>query len=273
MNSWEHFEIAPRLRSAAGDPELIESSRLALDAADACATAAAVATELHRLVPGVHAAARPRGAAALAPVRPHGGFLVDLRTVLLHGAVPLAAVRAVHRHLPRLDATMASLAAGGWLELSATDVIATERCRRLLTELMAILDGVCDTLWGTPSPTLATAEALVAAGTGTSEGAAFDALSAAGHPGPGTVAGRLFTALCALRYHRADAHAAAWAAEGLTVDGVRSLADDDPLRRRIETTTDRVAARPYRSLPADARHTFVTALRALPPHDPNSPTT
>jgi len=237
------------------------------DDLDACATAAAVGAELNRLVPAVHAAARPHGAPLLAPARPYGGFLVDLRTVLLHGAVPLAVVRAVHRYYPSdVHAAIASLVDGGWLSVDPGNgsVAATDRCRALLTGLMAVLDGVCDSLWGTPSAVLSTADALVAAGRGTSEGDAFDALAAVGHPGAGTVAGRLFTALCALRYHRADAHAAAWAAEGLTADGVRSLADEHPLRRRIEAATDRIAARPYRSLPA-ARQEFVAALHALPP--------
>jgi tetratricopeptide (TPR) repeat protein len=43
-----HFREALRLREALGDPELIESARLALDAADACATASAAAAQLHR---------------------------------------------------------------------------------------------------------------------------------------------------------------------------------------------------------------------------------
>jgi hypothetical protein len=136
---------------------------------------------------------------------------------------------------------------------------------------MAVLDRTCETLWGTPSDLLATADMLVATASGTSEGAAFDALADAGHPaGDSAVAGRLFTALCALRYHRADAHAAAWAAEELTVEQVRALAEYNPQRLRIEAVTDRIAARPYRRLPPSERAGFLSALRALPSVPPSS---
>lgn len=258
------FEVALRLREATGDAGLVASSRQAVAAAAACRTAALAGAELHRLVPAVHAAVAPRGRTVLAPVRPHGGFLVDIRTLLLHGPAPLAAVRAVHRYQDGAAAAMAALASGGWLTVSRDTVAATARCATLLTSLMAVLDEECERLWAAPADLLATAESLAARAVGTSEGSAFDAIAAAGHPGGGTVAGRLFTALSALRYHRADAHAAAWACDGLTVDGVRALAAEDPRRRRIEAATDRVAARAYRPLGTGGPG-FVAALRALPP--------
>jgi len=158
-----------------------------------CSAAARIGAELHRLAPAVHAAARPHGGPVLAPLRRYGGFLVDLRTLLLHGGAPLPAVRAIHRYQPGVDEAVDALAGGGWLVVHGGAVLATDRCRAVLSSLMAVLDRTSEALWGAPSELLATADALVTAARGTSEGAAFDALAAAGHPagdasGPGLAA-------------------------------------------------------------------------------------
>lgn len=260
-----HFEQALRLRESLGDAELVASTRLALDAADACATASAVAAQLHRLVPGAHGAAHRPGAPIVAPAQPYVAILINSRNLLLAGPAPLAAVRAIHRyHADWFDGALSDLAGRGWLALGPDTVVATERCRELLTSMMALFDTVLTPLWGAPADLLGTLDALIDAARGTSEGDSFDALAAAGHPGEGTVAGRLFTALCALRHHRADAHAAAWQAQGLTADGVQALDPALPRRRRIEAATDQVAARPYRTLRRPTRRALVDTLGALP---------
>lgn len=269
-----HFAEALRAREALGDPELIESSRLAVEATDACATAAAVGAELHRLVAGGHAALRPGGAAIVAPAQPGAYILVNCCDLLLPGPAPLPAVRAIHRYFAdQLDGALADLAVRGWLSMEPETITATPRCRELLASLLAHMDGVFSGLWGSPDDLLRTGGELIVAGRGSSQGDAFDALAEAftagtagraGEAGETSTAGRLFAALCALRHHRGDAHAAAWQAYGLTVDGVRALDEGDPRRRRIEAATDQVAARPYRSLTATARADLVRALRALP---------
>ena len=235
-------------------------------AVDAAAAAASIGAELHRLVPAVHRASRPRNGPLLTPLRPHVGFVVDLRTLLSAGPAPLTAVRAIHRYQDGVDTALDELTAGGWLRVrdNADDaVVATDRCRALLDPLMAGLDATCTDLWGSPDAVLTLATSAIDAAASAGPGfEAFDALAAAGHPGDGSAAGRLFTALCTLRYHRADAHAAAWAAAGLTADGVAALPDGDPVRRRIEAATDRVAARPYRAMPDAAA--FLAGLRSLP---------
>ncbi len=227
------------------------------------AVTAAIGAELNRLVPAVHQAARPRVGPLVAPLRPHIGFVVDLRTLLLAGPASLRAVLAVHRYQDGVDAAIDELVSGGVLLVREEAVLATDRCRALLDRIMAGLDDTCTDLWGTPTACLDAATAAITAATDGSaafDRPAFDALAAAGHPGTGTTAGRLFTALSTLRYHRADAHAAAWAAAGLTVDTVRALPDDDPLRPSIEAATNDIASAPYRTMP-DA---FLGALRALP---------
>jgi hypothetical protein len=69
--------------------------------------------------------------------------------------------------------------------------------------------------------------------------------------------------LAVLRYHRADAHAAAWHAAGHTLDTIRTLADG-PERERIEAETTRGRARPYATLTAAERSRLVSGLTELP---------
>ncbi len=69
--------------------------------------------------------------------------------------------------------------------------------------------------------------------------------------------------MAVLRYHRADAHFAAWRAAGHTVATIRGLADG-PERERIEAQTNRGAGRPYATLSAVERSRLVTGLTHLP---------
>jgi hypothetical protein len=70
-------------------------------------------------------------------------------------------------------------------------------------------------------------------------------------------------ALTPLRFHRSDAHAAAWRAEGLTADEIRDLGPG-PQRERIEAETNRRAAAPYAVLSAEERFILLSGLGALP---------
>jgi hypothetical protein len=85
------------------------------------------------------------------------------------------------------------------------------------------------------------------------------------HERPGDPAAvLLFNRLAALRYHRSDAHAAAWAARGLTAAQVVDLPAAAALRQEIESDTDRLAAPPFAALPAAERLAFMAGLAALP---------
>ncbi|MGN9837589.1 hypothetical protein ACTMTI_05655 [Nonomuraea sp. H19] len=72
----------------------------------------------------------------------------------------------------------------------------------------------------------------------------------------------LFNRLAALRYHRADAHAAAWQAAGLSVAEIVGLRDG-PLRAGIEADTNLRAAAPYRTLSEAERDTLYDGLLKL----------
>ena len=73
----------------------------------------------------------------------------------------------------------------------------------------------------------------------------------------------LLNRLGTLRYHRADAHAAAWAAAGHTASSIAAL-PAGPERLAIELETDRRAAGPYAALGAEERLTMLADLAALP---------
>ncbi|MFC5828703.1 hypothetical protein [Nonomuraea insulae] len=72
----------------------------------------------------------------------------------------------------------------------------------------------------------------------------------------------LFNRLAAFRYHRADAHAAAWQARGLSASEIVTLTDG-PLHAEIEAETNRRAAAPYRVLSEEQREALYDGLLKL----------
>lgn len=103
---------------------------------------------------------------------------------------------------------------------------------------------------------------LLAAGLATG-GPAFRAMVPVYEPAGASPALCLITRLGALRHHRADAHRAAWAAAGLTVDQLQAL-PDGPRRWAIEAETDRLDEPIYAVLPAGERIELLAGLGALP---------
>jgi hypothetical protein len=69
--------------------------------------------------------------------------------------------------------------------------------------------------------------------------------------------------LTPLRFHRFDAHVAAWRAAGLTVEQVVALGPG-PERTAIEEATNLAAARPYEVLTPAERFDLCAGLGALP---------
>jgi tetratricopeptide (TPR) repeat protein len=260
-----HFQAALRLPLASGaEPALVESARLALDAADACRAGIAVAAELDRLVPAAHRRIADLLSAWGLPVdRPaRFGVLVELHTLLLTGPVPLPVVAALFCYEPGIDGIVARLVADGWLVTSAHAIAATPRCRATLHVFLAAAATACERLWGRPDDELARLDEVVRAAVGTSTGPVFDELATVDVPGPPAV--RLFERCIALRHHRADGHASAWRSAGIEPAAVAGLPADDPVRQQVATATNRVAARPYRPLSTVDRAELVGLLRRLP---------
>lgn len=260
-----HFHAALRLRMASGaEHSLIESCRIALDAADTSRTALATAAELDRLVPEAHQRIRHMlRNSRLLPERPlHFGVLVELRALLLAGPVSNDVVAGLFRYEPRIDDDITELADEGWLTRDDDTIAATPRCVGLLEWLMAAASIALRAAWGRPIAEVAMVDKLVRGAVGTSAGPVFDALATVDPQGGPAV--RLFERCNALRHHRADAHAAAWASVGLTATSVTAVPIDDPVRRDVERATNRVASRPYRSLSTVERAELVRLLRGLP---------
>lgn len=95
-------------------------------------------------------------------------------------------------------------------------------------------------------------------------GPAFGAAAPVYEPAGASYAMQVSTRMGALRHHRGDAHRAAWAAAGLTLEQLRALAPGDPLRASIEQDTDRRDEPIYDALSEAERWELLGLLAALP---------
>ncbi|RKN46221.1 hypothetical protein [Micromonospora endolithica] len=204
------------------------------------------------------------------------GFLVELRTRLAApgGTVDAAGFAAATRHRDP-DACRRALdkhVAYGMIHRRPDGGLsATERGTAFLTELYQVHAEVTEELWAGHDARVrrlveacgrVLAYALVLADDDGAPGA-FPAL-APPHEPDGTSPGvLLLNRLAALRFHRADAHAAAWAAAGHRTGSVVELVPGAE-RLAIELETDRRAAGPYRVLSAEERLSVLADLAALP---------
>ena len=198
------------------------------------------------------------------------GYLIDLRN-------PFAAGRPVRRDdLPEVyryqereaiwQAVDRSIE-GGLLTESSDGVLApTDRGKAFLTDLFALHSRVLAERWGgqvTRVSRLNDRLARLLAEAAATAGPAWR-VQAPPHEPPEVDPGVwLLNRLSTLRYHRADAHAAAWQAAGLTAAEMVAL-PPGPAREAIEHDTDVRAAAPYRLLSPDERLELLADLAALP---------
>lgn len=206
------------------------------------------------------------------------GFLLEFRTRLAApgGTVDEAGFAAVTRYRDPVDCRRAldKQVAYGMIHRGPDGGLsATERGLAFLAEIWQVHAEVTEELWaGHDDRVLRLVEALgrvltyalvLAEEEGADTGAAFAAM-APPHEPDGTPPGvLLLNRLGTLRYHRADAHAAAWTAAGHTAASVVAL-PPGPEQLAIELETDRRAAGPYTVLTADERLAMLADLAALP---------
>jgi hypothetical protein len=195
-------------------------------------------------------------------------MLGQLRTALLARPVTAAGLAAIYRYrdVSEVRRDAGDLHAAGLIRMSAGDAIeATERGRAVLTGMYKITAEVAGELWAGQEASLADLSDLTgrvvhaALATG---GEAYAAMAPPYEPAGATAALLLHTRLSALRYHRADAHAAAWQAAGLTSAAIQQL-PAGPARDAIEADTNRRAGPPYATLTPDERITLLAGLAAL----------
>jgi hypothetical protein len=132
--------------------------------------------------------------------------------------------------------------------------------------LRTTTEPLVDELWATEAerlPRLADLAGRLVTAAADSGGLAFELLVPVFEPeGTGT-AMLLAERLTPLRFHRADAHAAAWRAAGLTAEQVQAL-PPGPARHAIEADTNERAAKPYAALSDAERFELVAGLGRLP---------
>ncbi|SCL15467.1 hypothetical protein GA0070624_0729 [Micromonospora rhizosphaerae] len=204
------------------------------------------------------------------------GFLVEFRTRLATpgGTVDGPGFAAVTRYRDPVSCQRAldkQVAHGMLQRVPDGGFCATERGLAFLAELYQVHAEVTEELWaGHDDRVVRLVEALgrllayalvlaESAGVGAAFGAMAPPYEPAGTP-PGVL---LLNRLGTLRYHRADAHAAAWTAAGHTAASIAELRAG-PERLAIELETDRRAAGPYAVLTAEERLTMLADLAALP---------
>ncbi|MEV2237870.1 hypothetical protein [Micromonospora sp. NPDC049891] len=234
--------------------------------------AAFVAPAVDRVFAAAMQAGRHGGGAELSQRyggQPATGFLVELRTRLAApgGTVdgtgfaavtryrdPTACRRSLDRHV----------AYGMIHRRPDGGLAATERGMAFLAELYQVHAEVTEELWaGHHDRVLRLTEVVGRLLSVAHGGEAFHTVTPPHEP-DGTPPGvLLLNRLGALRFHRADAHAAAWHAAGHTAASIVALSDG-PQRQAIELETDRRAAGPYAVLTAEERLTMLADLAALP---------
>jgi len=193
----------------------------------------------------------------------------QLRTGLAARPVSAAGLAAVYRYrdADEFRRSLDTLAAAKIIEQAGDGAIrATDAGRALIAVMYGASAEAAAELWSAHRETVAELNELAgrlvvaAAAIG---GDAYAALAPPYEPADASAELLLHHRLAVLRYHRADAHAAAWQAAGHTVDTIRGLADG-PERERIEAETNRRAGRPYATLSAAERSRLVSGLTGLP---------
>ena len=226
----------------------------------------------------VHASAR-RAAAGLLPQL---GFLTDLRFTLPHRPLTRRSLATIYRYgeAAELDAEIRDHLDQGTLEEDGDGALRpTAKALAFIDGLYAVHAATTERIWsGRDLRTLADLAGRVVDAAGADSGGEPDGDHGGGFNGEpggafaamappyepvGTPAGvLLFNRLAALRYHRADAHAAAWRAAGLTAAEIVALGPGPP-RDRIERETNQRAAAPYGAITEHERALFHDGLLAL----------
>lgn len=203
------------------------------------------------------------------PTDPHAlQVLSMLRNLLPSRSVPTDCVRAAFVYWPpsQVDAALEHLVSHTYVAIDADDVLALEeRGREVLLALRGALTQVIDELWSASEaivPELGTLAGRALGAVEPSPDGAFRLVSPPYEPEGTSPAVLLAERLTPLRFHRFDAHVAAWRAAGLTVPEVQDL-PPGPQRDAIEAATNAAAAAPYAALSPAERFRLTTGLGAL----------
>ncbi|MER6950280.1 hypothetical protein ABT294_40310 [Nonomuraea sp. NPDC000554] len=233
---------------------------------DASLFAASIAPVIDAVHVNVHASARRAGADLATASGLEPGVLIDLRFTLPLRPITRHGLATLYRYAdpsglePEIQAHLAQ----GTLEEDADGVLrATPRTLAFLDALYALHAEAIGRIWnGRDLTTLADLVGRVLDQAAREPGGALEVMAPPYEPDGSPAGLLLFNRLAALRYHRADAHAAAWRAAGLSSREIVALRDG-LLREAVEADTNRRASRPYLALSADDREALHDGLLAL----------
>lgn len=199
------------------------------------------------------------------------GYLIDLRNPLAAGRTISADGLLAHYRYDdpaQVQQTVQRSVHHGLLKLADDgSITATDRGHKFLADLAALHAGVLTELWeaehrmqverlvGVAGRLLHTAEP--------SGGPAWSVQAPPYEPPETPASVLLLNRLSALRAHRADAHAAAWEAAGLTAQQIVTM-PPGPEREAIEDSTNERAGAPYAALDPEERLAMLADLAALP---------
>jgi hypothetical protein len=230
--------------------------------------AAEVAREIDRVFVAGMGYLRERGGRDL--VARHGGSeavgaLIEFWTSLAWPGrvVSWPQLAGVMRYRDPVDARamITAHAARGTLAEDSSGFRAAEPGHAFLAALYDHAGAVLAAVWPEVDALAALAGRVLSAAADTG-GAAFAAMAPPYEP-PGWPAGaRLLGRLGTLRYHRADAHAAAWTAAGCTAAEIQAMGPG-PRRAKIEVETNRNAWPPFAVLLVEERQALLSGLRHL----------
>lgn len=209
-------------------------------------------------------------------VGPYGGpevveCVIDLRNPLAAGrSITAAGLRDHYRYTDPADieSTIDRSVVGGLLQRDADGTIeATGTGQQFLADLFAHHADVLTERWNPAvierlNPLLA----RVLRAADATGGGAWSVQSPPHEPAGKPSAVVLLDRLSTMRYHRADAHAAAWLHAGWTAADVAAMPWGtvwSEERRQIERDTNRRAASPYNALTGDERLSFLADLAAI----------
>jgi hypothetical protein len=236
------------------------------------AVAAAVAPVIDRLRLGIARRVPPAAAPLMERFRltPAEAQVVSmLRNLLPDRVADVTSVHAAFLYTPvnETDAALSVLTAAGFIAGGATDEVAvTDKGREFLLSLRSVMQGIIEDLWVQHGAALSRLAGLAAraieAATPTA-GPAFKLVSPPYEPAGTPPATLLAERLTPLRFHRYDAHAAAWRQAGLTAGEVQTL-PPGPRRDAVEAGTNARAAAPYAHLTTDERFELCVGLGMLP---------
>ncbi|MEU7892018.1 hypothetical protein AB0B45_04045 [Nonomuraea sp. NPDC049152] len=230
--------------------------------------AAAIAPLIDAVHIDVHAADRQTGVEYVRRSGLRVGFLIDQRYVLPLRPLTRAGLAIVYRYgtaEERADEVAAQLLQGALREDEHGGLHATPATLAFIEGLYDLHGRATAKLWAGHEALASELAALLGRlldGASRVPGGALELMAPPYEPegvSPGVV---LFNRVAAFRYHRADAHAAAWQAAGLTAQEVASLYEG-PLWEAVERDTNLRAAVPYGMLAEAERALLLQGLRTL----------